>query len=240
MSDFLTLCQNAARECDLAGTGPTTVVDQVGKLGDIVRWMRNGYIELQTKKNGHLKFLRHGFTLATVDTQQSYASTACTDSTTALAIDRFGLWAIRNKHNPAKIYKTSAGVGAQTWMTWLPYDDFMALYGLGSQVDSHPHFITVDPQENILLGPTPDDIYTVTSEYYRSPEVMGNVNDTNTEVPELPTQFHQLLVYMTMDKYAGKQSAPEIKVRMKDEYQLLLRAFLAHQGQPLRRGRPLA
>jgi hypothetical protein len=243
MATVLKLCQDAARECGIAGTGPTTTVDQTGELADIIRWLSNYYVELQSQMGGTWRFLEHGFTLPTVADQQAYVYTEATDTTSAAAIDRLGRWYLDPVRHRPRCYLTSSGVSGEYRLNYISYEEFAELYFVGTPATGQPSHVCVDPQDQILIGPTPDDVYTITGRYFRGPQVLAanNLLADDTEVPELPAQFHQLLVYGAMDKYAGYQSAPEIKTRMRDERRILLGNFRNHQTpRDITLGRPMA
>jgi hypothetical protein len=238
--NFLQLCQKTALECDVSGgdTVPTTVVGQTGELARIVNWVKQSYTEIQNK---HLsepcwRWLRHTFTLSTTANDDTYAYTDCTDSTSGSAIIRFSNWRLNDCLDPPKIYLTSSGVGTETWMTWMPWEHFKTLYRRGTQNASYPIHISVDPQNNLVIGPKPNGIYTLTGDFYRSAQTLSDNSDT----PEMPSQFHYLAVYEAMQKYGYFESAPEVLARGREAGSDLMRQLelnqlpsIQHRWEPL-------
>jgi len=220
----------------VTGTGPAAVTEQTGELERIVAWVKNGYIEVQNRHKDWL-WLRSTFTVNTVASDDTYAYGDVTDSRLAGVITRFSRWwLLDNEGFPnVKIYLTSDGVAGERYLTPLPWAQFRDLYKRGTQTDNFPVHVTVDPQRNLVLGPKPDAVYTVTGEYQMSAQVLAANGDT----PELPSDFHQLLVYEAMKKYGTFRSAPDVLSRGTTEGNKLMRQLEGNQRPECRIGEPL-
>ena len=207
MSSFLQLCQYTCRECRVAGgeSALTAVTGQTGELQRIVSWVASCWTEIQNRYPDW-RWMRAGFTVNTVSGDDQYAGTDCTDIITSAAIDRFGRWLIDNLDDPPKIYLSSAGVGTEGWLSYIDWDDFKSLYKIGTQNNAYPAHISVDPQNNLRPGPKPDAVYVVSGDYQRSAQILA----ANADIPEMPTQFHMLIVYEAMKRYGLHESAQEI------------------------------
>jgi len=236
MATFLQLCQDTAREAGISGTGPVTTIGQTGLNADVVRWVKNAYTELQNRNGGHWRWLRHEFTLPTVDTVDTYAWDQAVDSTTGNPITRFSEWRFNDKRTPPKIYLTSSGAGTQTWMSVAPWDWFQQIYKISNQVDSYPAHITFNPQDEIVVGPAPNGLYTITSEYYRSPQILA----LDADVPEMPVQFHNLIVWLALEHYGYRQSAPEVLEHSEKMTRKYMRQLERNQLEQFSLARPLA
>lgn len=237
MSTYLELCQDTARECDVSGgdTVPTTVTGQTGELQRIVKWVAQAYVEIQNRHT-NWRWMRHEFTLNTVADDDSYTFGDCTDQTTSLAITRFSHWAVNDEEDPPRVYLTSSGVGTQTYMVYIPWEQFKQIYRLGSQTSQYPIHITIDPQNNLVVGAKPNGIYTITSDYYRSAQNLSADDDT----PEMPSQFHQLIVYRAMQKFGFFESAPEVESRGQVDGDMLMRQLEVNQLPSIRISGPMA
>lgn len=233
---FLELVQALRRETNYADSGPTTVVSQSGLHEKAVEWVKNAYIELQNKH--YWRWLRKEFTLTTTASDYSYAYGDCTDVATASAITRLRRWAFTDVYNRPKVYLQSAGSGTETWLTYIDWAHFRTLYLLGSQAEGMPAHISIDPANNIVLGPTPDDTYVVTGEYHRSAQVLDTTDDTDT--PELPTDFHMLIVFIAMEDAGLFDVADEIVARSERKKRRLIRHLMQDQLPAIRKARPLA
>ncbi len=219
MSTFLQLSERTRLDCEVTGSISDVAVNN-GMLSRIVNWVSDYYVELQ-QANIDWRWLRHGWTVNTVADDDTYEYGDCTDTTESAAITRFGRWLITDQYNPPKIYLQSAGVGTETWLTYISWPHFQILYRKGAQVASYPHFITIDPQNRLVLGPKPNDVYVVTGEYRRSAQVLT----ANDDVPEMPSDYHRLIVYGAMEKYAGHTGAQEKLFRAQNEVGSLRRAL---------------
>ncbi len=241
MSTFLQICQNVARECGVAGGAdaspkPTAVTSQSGELNRIVNWVADAYVEIQGSRDW--RWLRKKFTVDTVDGTDTYAFGDCTDVDDAAVISRFREWKLNDSRNPPKIYLTTTGVGGQVLLTYSPWDNFEYLYKTGSlqSQTSQPVHITVNPKNEIVLGITPNDTYTLIGDYYKSAQILAADSDT----PEMPSQYHSLIMYQAMEYYGLFESAPEIVTRARGGMRRLRNQLKHNQDQPYRLGGPLA
>lgn len=225
MTTFLAGCQELRRETLKVGTGPAAVTGQVGQLADIVAWYAQAYIEIQNRHADWL-WLRSTFTFDTTASDDTYAYGDVTDSRLSATITRFSRWWIYDLDGfpNIKIYLTSGGVSGERYLIPLQWAAFRDLYKRGTQTDNFPVHVTVDPQRNLVLGPKPDGIYTVTGEYQMAPQILTADGDT----PEMPSQYHQLIVYDAMKKYAGI-SAQDVLARGVSEGNKLMRQLENNQ-----------
>lgn len=219
MSTYLELCQFTREECRIPGSSvPSAVTGQTGVLSRICRWVSQSYSEIQNRRPSW-RWLRHEFTVDTVESTSSYAYGDCTDSDTSSAITRFRRWRINDLDDPLKCYLTDTGVGAEYWLSYIPWNHFQAIYRLGTQTDSNPSHCSIDPQNNLVIGPAPNDVYTLTGNYVRAAQVLAADGDE----PEMPEDFHYLIVYMAMQKYGLTEGAAEILTRGQTEGNKLMR-----------------
>jgi hypothetical protein len=111
---------------------------------------------------------------------------------------------------------TGGGFNDEMFLDEIPYDAWRNGYMLGAmrRVQTRPYVIAVGPNQSLCLGPPPNGLYTITGDYWVAPSEM--INDT--DIPAgLPTRFQMLIVYRTMMKYAGYESAPEVYERGSQE-----------------------
>lgn len=233
---FLQLVQALRREAGYASQGPSTVVSQTGMHEKAVEWIKNAYIELQ---NAHYwNWLRKEFTLTTTASDYEYAYGDCTDVPTSSAITRFKRWAIEDPYNPTKCYLSSSGSGAEYWLTYIDWPAFRTLYLLGTQEEGAPAHISIDPSDNIVLGPTPNDTYVITGEYHKSAQTLDTTD--NTDTPEMPSDYHMLIVYTAMEDAGFYDVADEILVRGDRKKRRLMRQLMKVELPKMRKAGPLA
>lgn len=185
---FLELCQRTARESGvIQGTKPSTVIGQVGTLAQLVEWVADAWVEIQTEEKW--PWLRTDFSKNTVASIGSY-------SPTAWSLTGHGEWI--TEPQSTSLYLTSTGVSDESWLSHIPYTDYQLLYRIGTQTDARPVHWSISPTGNFLLGPEPDAVYTVHGEYYKSPQVLATNSDTPTG---LPVEFENIIVYKAVQRF---------------------------------------
>jgi len=212
---FIQVCKKVCLECGVpqGEAAISAVTGNTPGLARIVSWVSQGYEELQNKKLGQWRWMRVTASANTVASTGEYAYTSFTDALTSAAITRLHSWRANDINDPPKIYLSSGGIGGQSWLSYLPWDMFKSIYRIGTQntATGQPATISVNPQNKIALGNIPNAVYVVTLDYHRSAQVLA----ANDDIPELPVEFHYLLVYLAMQKYGYYESAQEIISRAK-------------------------
>lgn len=239
MSTNLQICNRLASESRLTGSASAiaTVVGQSGMSLRLVNWVKDAHRDIQ-RRHTNWRWMRSKYTVNTVANDDSYAYSDCTDTLTSAAISRFARWWVLDQLGApnVKIYLTSGGVGGERWMTPIPWPYFYGLYKRGTQNAGPPVHVSIDPQNNLVLGPKPDAIYTVSGEYQRSALTFSADGDT----PEFPADFHDLVWMLALEKYGTSSVAPENIARAKREGGRLMRQLEADQLPPMGMGAPLA
>lgn len=232
---YLTAVQKLRQEAEIPGTGPSTVVNQTGQARRLVDWVKDAYEDIQNRHD-NWRWLRSEFSLLTVAGTSTYASTACTDD--GNPITRFTRWWPRDDcgFSNLRCYLQSGGVGGETWLVFLPWSRFRSIYQIGTQNNGQPAHFTIDPQNRLVLGPTPNDVYVLTGEYQKSPQVLA----ADADVPELPAQFHRLIVLRAMEMYGANAIAQEVLARAMSEGGRMMRALENNQLPEVTFAEPLA
>lgn len=208
--DFLALAQDLRRECRIPGTGPTSVVSQTGEALDLVNWIVDEYRSIQQAYAGQWRWLRRPWTFNTVAGTATYAYSAITDTDAAAVISRRGRWLLTE--DPATqptIYLTSDGATARKRLACSTIGTLRARYDLVPPANARPQYIAEDDQGRLTLRATPDDIYTIQGWYMRGPQILA----ADTDVPEMPEEFHKLIVYGAMIDYAYADVSQETMLR---------------------------
>lgn len=239
MSTYLQICKNVAREVSMANgeSAITAVASATGDALRVVRWVRDEWTKIQNMNKGTWRFLRVTATLPTVASTGSYAYTSFTDTLTSSAITRFNRWSIDDILDPPRLYLTSAGIGGEVRLTFIPWDLFKNHYKLGSLATAtgQPQHITVDPQDKIVFGLIPNAIYTVTVDYYRSAQILS----ADADVPECPSDFYDLLMYKAMYRYGVHKNKREAIIIGKNEGNILMKQLRLNEGPQMRLGGPM-
>lgn len=219
---FLELCQRTASECGASLTGPSAVTSQTGRLGQVVNWVNSAWIDIQTKYD-NWRFMRASFTVNTTSGDGKYVITDCTDvaTSTALTVAGFRDWC----RDGFKIYLVSAGVGTETDLVFIDYDDWYQIWNFGSPANSYPRDWTMDHDRAILLGPKPGGIYTVRGEYIKAATELSGDSDE----PELPKEYRMAIVYRAMMMYGRYHGASEVYTDGENNYRRLLTEMIRTQ-----------
>lgn len=228
--NILELVQLLHYEAKQPGTEPQTTIGQSGRTGDFVRWIIQAYIDLQLEEDGQWKWLKRDWFVLTTQGQNFYAPADCQDTLLAAPIDRFRAWFL-DEEDPPYSYSTlpEPNGGPGTTRELIIYDqfsDFRRRYLKRPDPESLPAIISRDNQNTLYLGPTPDGEYRVSGQYWRGPQVLV-ANDT--DVPEMPSEFHPLIVYRAMTKYAYNIVAQEILARAVADGTAMYDSLVANQ-----------
>lgn len=218
--NFLQLGQRMVQECGISGT-LTSMQNQTGEFARVVSWVGQAWDELQTKHDDwdwmrSSNLLGAGASFATVAGQAVYPL-GTGPGTCGVTLANFGKW----DEETFRCYTTSVGVADETFLDSIPFDAWRNAYMLGALrlVQTRPVAIAVGTNKALCLGPPSDGLYTVTGDYFTSPNIMAANADEPTG---LPVAYHMAIVYLAMLYYAGYESAPEVMDRGDAGYKKLL------------------
>jgi len=204
---YLELVNRVKQETGVAGSDITTVVGLTKEMKRIADWTASAWEDIQNERQD-FEFHRKFFTFNTVVGQQVYEAGSGLD----INLSDFATW----RNHSFRIYRTVDGTNNEIDLTqWLNYSDFRDyfLFGTLRSVTQRPKDITIDPSDKLVLGFTPDDVYTVVGEYYRSPQILS----VDADVPIIPSEFHMIIVYETMISYGYHNAASEQILRGKEK-----------------------
>ena len=202
-----------------------------------MNWIADSWRDIQLREP-NWRWMRTGFTFNTTSGDDTYAYTDVTDVKTSAVIARFRSWWAHDPLDPFKCYLTSGGVSGQYRLIYMPWEGFKSIYKFGVQQSNtgQPIHVSVDDDRQIVLGPSPDGTYTVTGTFQRGAQILAADGDT----PDMPSDFHDLIVYYAMQRYATSAVAPEVLARAALEGGRLMRALEQDQRPRMRLARPMA
>lgn len=241
---FLDLCQRACVECGVASTQAITaalptVVAASGSVGRVVNWVGDAWTDVQMAFDDwdwmrSSQILGQGVSFQTVNGQASYPLGTGV-GTVGVAVDAFGKW----DRETIWSFTTANGFSDEINLGEVPFDVWRATYmsNANRNVRSRPEVFAVGPNQSLCLGPNVNANYTVTGDYFAAPSEMVADLDTPTG---LPTRFNMLCVYLTMCKYAGYESAPEVMQRGSQEAAVMYAQLRAVRAPRLSWGGSLA
>lgn len=222
---FLQLCQLTREKCGISGTGPALVTGQTGEMGRIVNWVQEAWIELQNR-NRDWDWMRAEFCLTTTALRQDYAPSEA-------SLTDFSRWHV----DTLRAYRADLGVADQQWLVAWDYQTFRDTYMFAQQTSGRPTVFAIRARDKALLfGSIPDDAYEIRGEYQKAarPFLSGS------EKPSLPEEFHMLIVYGAMLKYAYYENAPEVAQSAQLMYGSMLNHLMMNQAPEYSLGECLA
>jgi len=202
--NFLQLVRRLSQEAQIPGEGPSTVVGQTGENRSLVNWVNSAWEEIQMMQPDWL-WLKGSFSFTTTENQALYTPAAMGIS------GRFSSWDLTS----FRIYETALGENNSTELPFLDYPTYRSFYLTNTQAPGRPVIYSVAPNRSVYLGPKPNDtVFTIMGEYNKSIQTLVADND----VPELPSEYHMIIVYLALMKYARAEAAGEIYADAKEEF----------------------
>lgn len=201
--NFLALVNRARRECGVSGPALASIATDSALSAEGLRfkqWINEAWREIQTEHGEWNYSLK----------QVSFNTTAGTYNytLTALGITDLGNW----KRDTFRAYSTAQGYSNEQIMPFMEYETYRNVYRYGNMRDTRarPVAFSISPADkSLLIGPVPDDVYTVVGEYYGMPTDLT----VDADEPTIPDRYHMLIVYKAMISYAGYEAAPEVMQR---------------------------
>lgn len=226
---FLEICQRVRREARISGSGPVSVLSQTGEMAMIVEWVQSAYQDIQNL-SPFWEFLRNDFSFNTIASTSTYTPTAA-------GLSELQNWRVTD-YDAIRCYLAATGISDQQYLTQLTWDEMrgVRLLGSSSTQSGRPTEYAIRPNKSIVLWPIPDDVYTVTGEYYKRAQTMS----ANTEEPIFPSAYHMALVWLAMRYSGAYQAAPEKYMQGDNEYKRLLSSLKRDQLPKMSLGNPLA
>ncbi len=184
MATFLELCEDLTTESGAVGTAPSSVVGQTGRQGKAVGWVKRAWTLIQN--------LRADWTYLRAEFEDSLIASTASYSAATFNLERFGAWiGDTGSYRPLTLYDPDIGVSDESPLHEIDYESWRSLYDRGAQIEQRPRHYCRAPDQTLRVGPIPDKAYTLRGEYRKSPQVLA----ANDDVPDMPTRFHDVIVY---------------------------------------------
>lgn len=208
---FIELVRRLRQEAGIAGSGPASVTFQSGELKRLVDWVASAWNDIQIAETDWM-WMKEDFSFSTVPSQQVYTPAD-------VGVTRLGQWRI-DSFRLSQFFPND-----ETQLIYLVYSDFRNLYLTGANPESRPIHFTFAPNYDLMLGYAPNDVYLVRGEFYKAPQKLMQ----DTDVPEMPEQFHEAIVYGALMKYARYMAAGEIYEDAMLNYRRIMAQLRVHQ-----------
>lgn len=208
--NFLELCQRAVMEGGASGNN-STVVGAAGEWARFVTWVNQAWKDVQFNRNDWL-WMRKTKSFSTIANQGEYPIASA-----PLSLTDFGNWV----EHSFRIYQTSAGIGHELTLDYVPYEYFRDTWLISSLRYSYtqPTRITVSPSKSLILALPPDSTdYTISGDYYKTLTALT----LDTDTPDMPVRFHEAIVWKALMYYGAYESAPEKYTSAEREFKRIM------------------
>jgi hypothetical protein len=222
---FLDLCKRLRSEAGISGNGPATVVGQTGEMERVVNWINQAYEDIQNHRANWL-WMRGDFSFDGTDQKADYTPAEAGIS------ERFRDWDVHT----IKSYKTSIGIANEFELPIIPYRNYRSIYLTGYQAPGVPVTFALSPSQQLLLGPKPDGVYTISGQYWKGPQALL----LDADEPEMPEEFHMLIVWMALERYGLFESAGEVVATGQKYAKRLMNRLEINQLPDVEMAEPLA
>lgn len=217
--NFLELVQRQVWESHDVSGGPSSVSDDTQQYRRHINWLNWAWLDLQ-KQNPDWKFMfrEKDMAWAAHQRQRTVAELGLGQTDGKNTTDTLGQW---KRPRVFRAWPTAAP-GTQPRLTFVEYDAFKQtyLYGTATTETGTPQFITIHPDDSLLMHPIPTVAFTVAGEYYRAPLVMEG---DDGEPDGLPPAYRLMLVYKALTEYGGYNAANEVYQKAHHEYSRMFR-----------------
>src|SRR5574343_486624 len=185
---FLELANRLLLEADISGSGLVTTTNQKGEYKQVIEYINTAYQDIQLL-HSYCNFLRKDLEFNTIQGVNNYLDTS-------IGLTDLG----ECKLNSMRVFLTSSGIANEVYLTPCEWDDFreMFLFGGSRLQTGMPTHIAQKPDGSVILFPIPDNTYTVTGEYFRTPFVLS----TDADKPIFPARYHMIIVWRALMYFA--------------------------------------
>ena len=215
--NFLAGVQRLHSESLRSTAAPASVVTTDARNKRLVNWYADAWRDLQAERDW--KWMRTTLDVALTIGQQTYTGTE-------LGAARFGRW--RREDDTYSAYLYRAGYPNTRWeMAYWPLDEFRAQYIYLTWGDTTPVAWTIDENQQLLVGPAPNDAYMLRKEYWKEPSELA----ADADEPDLPDRFKWIVMWRALQEIAKSDAKPEILARAEANYAQLHGALLLDQAR---------
>lgn len=206
---YLEICKQVRGEIGYSGTGPITVLNQVGQMALLVSLVAKADLEVQLLWKDW-RFLWASYSFATVANQKSYSIANVAGWPTDISV-----------YDPHSFVLDAETTTEQT-LGVMDYQDYRDQRFSASK--DAPALVVIQPDNGLILTPTPDDIYTVSFDYWKRPAKMT----ANADVSPIPEQFHDIIVARAKMMLAEAEGASDVFQVAANDYATLLGRLQDH------------
>ena len=234
MATYLDIVNTVRQEAGIAGADLATLQNGLSAESTRIKnWVAREWLRIQSDKS-QWQWMRRDFNFTLTANQALYTPAQVgAASTPSFTADQFANW----KRDSFRVY-ADPSFGDEMLTAFMTWDIWRNLYQYGNMRNtrSRPVAITVAPDKSLGLGITPDQVYHVVGEYYTKPAALS----ADADVPGMPSEYHDLIIYRALSAYATFMAAPEVLERARAEISRIQPKLMRDQLPVIANGPPLA
>ena len=196
----LQLVQRLHRESGRTTASPTSVVGANERHARLFDWVDDAWRELQIEREW--RWMRTTLDVPLIVNQQTY------NATSDFGAARFRRWRMDDDDYNPWLY-ISGSVNSLWPLTFTQLDEFRLMYVYRTWGATTPIAWAIDENNQLLVGPQPALAYKLRMEYWMSPTVLT----ADIDAPDMPEEFHLLLMWTALEQVAMADAAAELLTR---------------------------
>jgi len=208
--NYLQLCQAVRSRIGMHGSGPSTVVSPTDVEKDIVDAVYDAWIDIQNYRD-EWDWMRATESFSLAAGTVNYTKT--TVGGPSNRISKFipdSLWLLKDSK--------------YSFLRYLDYEHFDHLHKNDTE-NVVPYEYSFKPWDGSISITRPDSVYTVYVDYFKTPQKLA----ANTDTPELPERFHNLIIYLAIEKLGASIASPSQAMEYAQTYAETMGQLMRHQ-----------
>lgn len=201
---------------------PTDTVGQTGDVKDWCDWIAESWNRIQMEKQGW-RWMFAEVAIPVTSAAQEYSLGDAFPVAADLA--RFAHW----KPYAFKYKVTSEGLVGERPLRHRLWQQFIETDFGETQTAQRPSSVTIMPNNALRLRELPTEAGTLTARYYKAPQALVLAAD----IPEMPPEFHMLLVWDALLDHAVGELAQEQYARAVDRRAALWYQLMNRELEPV-------
>lgn len=206
--NYLDLAKKVKRESGLSGGSPVSVATAQGDDARIFGWVNDAWQDI---------FLAHEswrFRRGEALGQTTTATMAADAVAPGFALTDFASWKPSAGDYKPSAWRTADGQVTERQLYFLDYETFRRRFVTGVHSPGPIRFWSVNPDEALVFGPTPDAAHMVRAAYVKDFKPLA----LDADEPTLPARFHDLIAWRALREYGGFDAASEVYQRADQNY----------------------